>query len=376
MAEDIGGEPVVSLAHKDLPFRLVDIKLEKPFPPSFPLSTSLNAWRKEWHFQYKLLRHEWRRDHYVMILFGIIALSLGSISSELWSGGDAKVSGMDGVLAVSGFQFFQILISLLCWSWFTYQAWVLFPVMRIHAISLLVMWNGMIVSEIFFHRNNAVFPLSLHLSQMMEGTLILLIVFFFLFFFWKAVVETRDLHVEVHHLHEDVRVMEAELAEHSLRGWSALFVLWLVLAMFSSWAGVHHIAEYGEPHYGFLILHLLSGIPTVPLFVVILWYPQRMLANQERVRTRAAVDASLEMEGGTIGVKEKACCPQCESPSAVSRNADGHLIHPCLAEGCSQQVVIGSTCSNCNNAMPTRIDCPSCALNAPAIDFLPDHEAW
>ena len=144
------------------------------------------------------------KNHLIAIAFGLVAFALGSVSTELWNGGDAKISGVDGVLAIDGFHFFQMLISLICWGWFAYQAWVLFPVMRIHAISLLVMWNGMVWAQVFFFRTNPSFPLGLDLASMMEGTLILLVVFFFLFFFWKAVVETRDLHVEVNHLHEDV----------------------------------------------------------------------------------------------------------------------------------------------------------------------------
>ena len=99
--------------------------------------------------------------------------------------GNAKLSGLDGILAINGFQFFQMLVSIICWGWFTYQAWMLFPIMRVHAISLLFMWNALYGAQIFFHRTNPNFPLSLNLADMMEGTLILLIVFFFLFFFGK-----------------------------------------------------------------------------------------------------------------------------------------------------------------------------------------------
>ena len=133
----------------------------------------------------------------------------------------------------------------------------------------------------------------------MEGTLILLVVFFFLFFFWKAVVETRDLHVEVNHLHQDVRVMEEALAEHSLRGWTAMLGIWLFLVILSSWAGLQHVATYGDNDFGFLALHLLTGLPAIPLLIFVLWYPQRMLGSQASVRTRAAVDAALEMAGET-----------------------------------------------------------------------------
>ena len=39
-------------------------------------------------------------------------------------------------------------------------------------------------------------------------------------------------------------------------------------------------------------------------------------------------------------------------------------------------VVVGTTCASCKATMPTRMDCPSCGVNAPAMDFLPDQEAW
>ena len=367
----------VVLAHKDLPFRMGDIELQKPFPPSTPFAESLNTVRKEWVFHYKLLRFEWTRDHYIATLFGIAAFCLGSISTELWSGGDAKVSGLDGVMAINGFQFFQVLLSVLCWAWFAYQAWVLFPVMRVHAISLLFMWNGLIGAQIFFHRSNPSFPMGFQLADMMEGTLFVLIVFFFLFFFWKAVVETRDLHVEVNHLHEDVRVMEAELAEHSLKGWSSMFGIWVLMVLISSWAGIHHVATYGESNIGFLVVHLMTGLPAIPLLMFILWYPQRMLGSQAQVRTRAAVAASMEMEGASDGpASQVAACPECKAPSKVQRSAKGELVHPCLSPGCSTLVTVGTKCATCKQDMPSRIECPACGVNAPALDYLPDQEAW
>ncbi len=376
MSEEGQVEEAAFIPHEKLPFRLAMMKLEKPFPPNIPLSEPLNTLRREWHFQYKLLRAEWKKEHYMTMAFGMLALALGSISAELWDGGDARSSGLEGLLAINGFHFFQFLVSILCWAWFTYRVWTFFPVMRVHAISLLVMWNGMMGAQIFYHRNNARFPIGLNLSDMMEGTLILLVVCFFLFFFWKAVVETRDLHVEVHHLHEDVRVMEAELAEHSLKGWTGLFGLWVGLITVSSWAGMHHVAAYGDSNYGFLVLHLLTGLPAVPILFLVLWYPQRMLGNQTRVRTRAAVDAALEMEGPSDEPNHRALCPDCGAPSKLVHNEKGAITHPCLADGCSVKVIIGTACSACSAVMPSRLDCTSCGVNAPAMDYLPDQEAW
>ena len=377
MAEGAGAEMGPETSASTLPFRMADMTLQAPIPPHIPMAEAINTMRKEWIFHWKLIREEWTKNHFVTIAFGFLALLLGSVSTELWNGGDAKISGMDGVLAIDGFQFFQMLISLICWGWFAIQAWMLFPIMRIHAISLLLMWNGMMWAQIFFHRTNPSFPLGLDLAGMMEGTLILLVVFFFLFFFWKAVVETRDLHVEVNHLHEDVRVMEEALAEHSLRGWTAMLGCWVFLIIFSSWAGLRHVATYGDNSVGFLVLHLISGLPAIPLLIFVLWYPQRMLGNQASVRTRAAVDASLEMLGETEALpKTIAACPECNATSPLSINNKGELTHPCHSPSCSQRVVVGSSCTTCNTPMPSRIACSSCGVNAPALDYMPDQEAW
>ena len=377
MAEPSDSGVEENLPPSKLPFRMADMVLARPIPATYPLAEAVNGVRKEWQFQVKLLRKEWKREHYLTAVFGVVALCLGSISTELWDGGNAKVSGLDGMLAINGFQFFQMLVSVICWGWFAYQAWMLFPVMRVHAISLLVMWNGLVAAQIFFHRENPTFPFGFSLANMMEGTLIMLIVFFFLFFFWKAVIETRDLHVEVHHLHEDVRVMEAALAEHSLKGWTAIFGIWIMLITVSAWAGLHHIASYGDPNIGFLILHLITGLPAVPLFLFVLWYPQRMLGDQARVRTRAAVDASLEMSGQARPQSKKAAaCPDCGHPSNVVRAASGELAYPCQASGCGTLVVIGTACQTCKTEMPKRIACPACGVNAPALDYIPDQEAW
>ena len=377
MAEAADSEVDATPPSTTLPFRMAEMTLSKPIPPQYPFAESLNTLRIEWTFHTKLLREEWKREHYIAVAFGVLALCLGSISTELWNGGNASITGLEGILAINGFQFFQMLVSMICWGWFVYQAWMLFPVMRVHAMSLLVMWNALYGAQIFFHRNNASFPMSFNLADMMEGTLVLLIVFFFLFFFWKAVVETRDLHVEVHHLHEDVRVMEESLAEHSLRGWTAMFGAWVLLITVSTWAGLHHVASYGESNIGYLVLHLLTGIPAVPLLLFVLWYPQRMLGNQTSVRTRAAVDAALEMSGEAPLKSNKASsCPECGHASKVTLNASGELAHPCLSAGCSTLVVVGASCPTCSASMPKRIACPACGVNAPAMDYLPDQEAW
>ncbi len=376
MAEETVEGDLGDRRHTNLPFRMAEMEFAFAIPQRYPLANEVNTIVREWYFQFNLLRNDWKKQHVSALLFGMLAFCLGSISPELWGGGDATISGVDGILAVSGFQFFQILLSILLWAWFVYQAWTLFPVMRVHAISLLVMWNGLMVSQIFFQRNNSAFPSGLNLSEMMEGTLIILVVFFFLFFFWKAVIETRDLHVEINHLHEDVRMMEIEMAEHSLKGWTAIFGVWIALIIIASWTGTRHISSYGDENYGYLIVHLLSGSISMPLFFFILWYPQRMLGNQARVRTRAALDAAIEMEGEPSNTVVKAMCPECSKPSLLAREASGALVHPCHNTGCSTMVAIGMACATCDTKMPSRLECKACGVNAPALDYFPDQDVW
>ena len=83
----------------------------QPHTGSPPMAEALNTIRKEWVFHWKLLSDEWTERIIVTVAFGLLALVLGSVSTELWSGGDAKIAGVDGVLAINGFQFFQMLVS-------------------------------------------------------------------------------------------------------------------------------------------------------------------------------------------------------------------------------------------------------------------------
>ena len=112
MAEEIQIEIVApSDGHGAMPFRLGDIELDKKFGDLHPLLDSVDRLRKEWKFQFKLIRHEWGQAHFLTMLTGLLAFLLGSISGELFGGGDAKVSGIEGITSLSGFVFFQLIVS-------------------------------------------------------------------------------------------------------------------------------------------------------------------------------------------------------------------------------------------------------------------------
>ena len=275
-----------------LPFRLGDVEIKPWFIDVHPMITQI---RNELLFQWKLFRLDWNTQYTVAVVSAIFAVLLGALNGDIFDGGNAKIAGLEGLQVAGSTAYFQMVLSVVCWAWFLFSMLQLFPIMRTHTVTLLLIWGGLGIAQVYFHSNNKDFPLSFSLSDMMGGFLITLVCIFFLYFFIKAVRETRDLHVETHHIHEDVRVMEASMREHSLSGWTFVCLTWTVGALLSAWTGAHYIAERTGSRTWALVLHLLFSIITIPLMVWTIWFPQKMLGNETRVRTKAAVTAEEDL---------------------------------------------------------------------------------
>tara|TARA_Y100000766_G_scaffold30711_1_gene21417 strand:- start:16845 stop:17978 length:1134 start_codon:yes stop_codon:yes gene_type:complete len=377
MSEQEPAPSVEKGEHSVLPFRLRDVEPLYSFSEIHPVAKSLDTLQVELKFKAKLALREWNKEYWATLVIGVLAFFLGSLSPEILDGGDATKIGIEGLNSISGIGYFQMLISIVLWGWFAMQIWRLFPVMRIHAISLLFFWNVTVFAQILFHETQIDFPVNASLGGMMEGSLAMLIVMFFVYYFGRAVVETRDYHIEEYHVHEDVRLTKMEMGEHSLRGWGLILTLWFVLITLSAWAGAHFVAERGGERMGALMTHLLSGGLSIPLFMMLIWYPQRMLGTDAQVQTRAAINAKMELDGKDgIQQAHEAQCPECETPVAISRNKDGQILLPCPTVDCSAKNLIGTTCKLCSVATPTRYECPNCGMNAPALDYISDVEAW
>ncbi|DAC51203.1 MAG TPA: hypothetical protein D7H87_02345 [Candidatus Poseidoniales archaeon] len=293
-----GGEPTQLLgkiedASQDaLPFRLGDVEVKPWFIDFHPMVPQI---RNQLVFQLRLFRLDWNTQYTVAVVSAIFAVLLGSLNGDIFDGGNAKIAGLEGLQAAGSTAYFQMVLSVVCWAWFLFSMLQLFPIMRTHTVTLLLIWGGFGIAQVYFHSNNKDFPLSFSLSEMMGGFLITLVCIFFLYFFIKAVRETRDLHVETHHIHEDVRVMEASMREHSLSGWTLVCLTWTAGAMLSAWTGAHYIAERTGSRTWALVLHLFFSIITIPLMVWTIWFPQKMLGSETRVRTKAAVTAEEDL---------------------------------------------------------------------------------
>ncbi len=361
----------------EMPFRLHDIILKFELAKFHSILAPVDKIRKEIKFMTLLAYSEWNRQLITALLIGTLAFILGSLSSEVFSGGNPDIVGVEGLKKVGSFSFFQMLLSIVAWVWFAYLILTKFPVMRIHSVSLMLMWNGMMFLQVLFHEKNSQFPTNMVLSDMMSGVLIMLVILFFTYFFWKAVIETRDLHVQIHHVHEDVRVMEREMGEHSLVGWGTLLVFWLLTTFYSSWNGVHYISQRTDPNTFYYVMHIFSGLLIVPVFMLLIWYPQRMLGSDARISTTAAITAEIEMKQGILKIDETAKCPECDAKVELSRETDGQISVPCKSENCDSIFgVIGTICNICNEKFPSRFECTSCGVNSPYIDCVPDLEAW
>lgn len=295
----MGGEEneVLDPNHNALPFRLSDIEIKPKFFDFRPIILTV---RKEIIFQWKLIRDEWNKQHLIAMLAGTIAILLGTFNGEIMSGGDARISGLEGLQQSGATSYFQMILSIVCWGWFLYQLLRLFPIMRTHSVTLMLIWGGLGLSQILFHVENKQFPISFDLSDMMGGLLVTLVCIFFLYFFIKAVTETRDLHVETNHLHEDVRMMEAEMAEHSLKAWTVICLTWCGLVIMSSWSGAHFVAERMADQVILIALYVLLSLICIPLIMWTIWFPQRMLGTDALVRTKAAVSAEEDLRSKFI----------------------------------------------------------------------------
>ena len=149
--------------------------------------------------------------------------------------------------------------------------------------------------------------------------------------------------------------------------------------MLSAWAGAHFIADQVVGSMATLSVHVMFGLASIPVFMMVIWYPQRMLGQEAIVKTRAAIAADAELsvqQSSQNRIDTTSVCPECDTEVNISRNTKGDIELPCSTKGCTTIVVVGSACQSCKAIAPTRYDCPSCGINAPVLDFLSDVEAW
>ncbi len=156
-----------------------------------------------------------------------------------------------------------------------------------------------------------------------------------------------------------------------------MLLIWFSTTFISAWSGVNFVASRNNDSYFTLIVHILSGVMIIPLILMLIWYPQRMLGTGTKISTSAALTAEIEMNQEELNISTDAKCPECDAPVKLTMELDGQISVPCPEPGCENKSgIIGSMCLGCNKEFPSRFNCQSCNTNIPYLDTIPDSEAW
>ena len=271
------------------------------------------------------------------------------------------------------------LLSLICWLGFVVMLWNSYPIMRENMLYLLIGMGFILFGFIRAHAENPDFPTEAGLKSWTWVIIANLIMLFLsTFVVRRAVVETRDIHVQRKHAHPDPRVVDRAWKDHSLFAWSSAIAIWIVFLNISFWSSTHSIAPSpGDLDFSFslVLIHVLTGIIATFLLLIIVWFPEFMLgATEARIQSSRA----REVSGEEVQAKkvEQGKCPVCNQNTIATMDDEGNITIPCEIEGCRGKGIVGSDCKECDSKIPTRLVCVNCGSNTPVGGHFGRVEAW
>ena len=339
-------------------------------------------------FQYQIyqIKTFWRRNEFLIIIFGFLGILLGSWDigiGELSGGGDYNRSGLfgseSGFLQIEDFSLILALLSTVSWISFFSLLWINYPIMRENLVYLLI---GSIIIQLGYiraHAESPNFPGETSFSSLISVLVVNLIVFFLSgFVVHRAVLETRDIHVQQKHSHPDPRIYERGKVDHKLRIWTFSLIFWIIFLNISSWSGSHSVSPSPgdlEYSYSLVIIYILTGFLSMTFFLNIIWYPQFMLGGSED----SILSSRARVISGDLIVEEEfehGKCPVCNQETSAKKNSDGLIIIPCITEGCKGHGEIGTKCRECGSEISSRIVCINCGSDSPAGRHFGRVDAW
>ena len=329
----------------------------------------------------------WGSKEGAMILLCLSGLVLGSWDigiGELSSGGDYNRWGLiggenSGILHMEDMALILTLLSVICWVAFIFLLWTSYPIMRENMTYMVI---GMIFVQIGYiraHSEYPDFPSEAGLSGWVWIIVVNLVMLFLsVFVVRRAVVETRDIHVQQRHSHPDPRVIERAWKDHSLVAWSLAIGIWAVFINLSFWSSTHAVAPSpGDLKFSnfLVILHVITGLLSSGLLLTIIWFPEFMLGS---TGVRIQSTRAREVAGETIQQRksEQGKCPVCNQKTSAVMESTGEISIPCLKEGCVGKGAAGSTCEMCETKFPSRIVCENCGYSTPVGSHFGRVEAW
>ena len=340
----------------------------------------------EINYSFNLIKKYWGVKELVMMAFCVSGFILGTWDfgiGEISSGGDYDRWGImgdeSGFLHMKDLALIVSLLSLICWLGFVVMLWNSYPIMRENTLYLLVGMGFILFGFIRAHAENPNFPTEAGLRSWTWVIIANLIMLFLsTFVVGRAVVETRDIHVQRKHAHPDPRVVDRAWKDHSLFAWSSAIAIWIIFLNISFWGSTHSIAPSpGNLDFSFslVLIHVFTGIFATFLLLTIVWFPEFMLgATEARIQSSRA----REVSGEEVQAKkvEQGKCPVCNQNTIATMDEEGDITIPCEIKGCRGKGIVGSECKECGSKIPTRLVCANCGSNTPVGGHFGRVEAW
>ena len=302
--------------------RLSDYSIGNRFSQVNQRLSILDLLLTEIKYNILLVSKFWGVKEGVMIGLFVAGFFLGSWDfgiGEISSGGDYNRWGIlggeeSGFLHMKDLALILSLLSVICWAGFVVMLWNSYPIMRENMVYLLIGMGFIQFGHIKSHADNPSFPLDSGIGGwvwIVVSNLVML--FLSIFVVRRAVVETRDMHVQRKHFHPDPRVIDKAWKDHSLLAWSLGIAVWIIVLNISFWSSAHSIAPSPgdlDFSYSLAFLHIFSGIVATLLLLGIVWFPEFMLGSTEaRIQTSRAREVSGEVFEPKKAEQGK--CPVC-----------------------------------------------------------------
>ena len=374
--ENLADVSQVRLSDVELPFKLGERNSRLA-----PLDSVI----QEYTFHGKMISQQWGVTEAMIIGIGSLSIILGTWDlgiGEIASGGDYNRWGLygdeAGFLHVNDFSLMLALLSIIAWIGFFALLWTRFPLMRENLVWLTIATLAVQLGFVVSHSSASDFPFgtsSGDFAGFAIGNLVL--IFLAVIVVHRAVIETRDIHVEERHSHPDPRVVQKAWRDHSLKAWSLNLATWMIFLNISSWAGAHAVSPRPPIENDmtlYVIIYALFGIISMALLVHVLWYPQFMLgAAGDRIQSVRAREVAGEFVPKKAS-RSQGSCPICSADSVAVRNQDGSIQVPC--ENCEGNGAPGTACAECNTIIPARISCRECGSSTTVMSHFSRSEAW
>ena len=183
--------------------RLTDVKLPWKFADRDPRMAPLDIFAEDFAFHLAMIRRQWGVGELTCLALAFAGMVLGAWDlgvGEFAGGGDYNRVGLSGFQNLSDLSLMLALLSIIAWAGVFVTLWTRYPIMRENLVYLWIAMMAVQMGAISSHSESPDFPWG---STGMDWAMLLIsnLVLFFLSIVvvHRAVIETRDIHVEERH---------------------------------------------------------------------------------------------------------------------------------------------------------------------------------